>query len=146
MSHLTPSQERELREAFNFFDTDHSGKISKSELKRVLNALHIKVNDHELNKLLSLMDTDHSGEIDFNEFKTAIGASYFKKHSTQELRAAFKRFDEDGNGYITGNELNHILSCMGRHLSRAEIEAIVKAFDTSGDGKISFDEFCELFD
>ncbi|CAF5055123.1 unnamed protein product [Rotaria magnacalcarata] len=92
------------------------------------------------------MDTDHSGEIDFNEFKTAIGASYFKKHSTQELRAAFKRFDEDGNGYITGNELNHILSRMGRHLSRAEIEAIVKAFDTSGDGKISFDEFCELFD
>ncbi|CAF1380526.1 unnamed protein product [Rotaria magnacalcarata] len=146
MAKLTASQERELHDAFDLFDTDHSGKISKSELKHVLNALHIKANEHELTQLLSQMDADHSGEVDFNEFKTVMGASYFKKCSTQELHAAFKKFDEDGNGYITGNELDHILSRMGRHLSRTEIEAIVKSLDKSGDGKISFDEFCKLFD
>jgi Ca2+-binding EF-hand superfamily protein len=35
---------------------------------------------------------------------------------------------------------------MGRHLSKKEIEAMVKSLDSSGDGKISFDEFCNLFD
>jgi Ca2+-binding EF-hand superfamily protein len=35
---------------------------------------------------------------------------------------------------------------MGRHLSRTEVDAMVKSLDTSGDGRISFDEFCRLFD
>lgn len=92
------------------------------------------------------MDADRSGEIDYNEFKNVMAGAYFKKHSKQELHAAFKRFDTDGNGYITGNELSYILTRMGRHLSRHEIDGIVKSIDTSGDGKISFDEFCKLFD
>ncbi len=92
------------------------------------------------------MDTDNSGEIDYEEFKNVMGGSFFKKYSRQELQAAFKKFDEDGNGYITSNELNDILSRMGRHLSRNEIDAMVKSLDSSGDGRISFDEFSKLFD
>ncbi|CAF3486822.1 unnamed protein product [Rotaria socialis] len=106
-AHLTPSQERELHEAFY---ADHSGRISKSELKHVITALNIKVNDHELEKLLFQMDTDHSGEVDFDEFKTIMGTFYFKKYSKQELHAASKKFDEDGCEYITANELNHLLN------------------------------------
>lgn len=95
---------------------------------------------------MTLMDTDNSGEIDYNEFKRTMGDLYFKKHSRQDLLTAFKKFDADGNGYITTNELSDILSRMGRHLSRKEVEAIIKSIDTSGDGKLSFDEFCRLFD
>jgi Ca2+-binding EF-hand superfamily protein len=108
--------------------------------------LNIKANDHELKQLMQQMDTDNSGEIDFEEFKNVMGASFFKKHSKQDLQAAFKKFDADNSGYITSDELNHILSRMGRHLSKNEIEAMVKSIDSSGDGKISFDEFCNLFD
>jgi Ca2+-binding EF-hand superfamily protein len=125
---------------------DHSGRISKVELKKVLHALNIKANDSEVQQLLTQMDTDNSGEIDFNEFKNVMGASFFKKHSKKEIESAFRKFDSDGNGYITSAELNHILSRMGRHLSRNDIDAMVKSLDSSGDGKISFDEFCKLFD
>jgi len=125
---------------------DHSGRISKVELKRVLHALNIKANDHEVQQLLTQMDSDHSGEVDFDEFKKVMGASFFKKYSKQEIYAAFNKFDADGNGYISTDELNHILSRMGRHLNRKEIDAMVKSLDSSGDGKISFDEFCKLFD
>ncbi|CAF1319238.1 unnamed protein product [Rotaria sordida] len=146
MAQLTASQERELRDAFDLFDTDHSGKISKSELKRVLQALNIQANDNEVQQLLSQMDRDHSGEIDYKEFKSVMSVSFFKKYSKQELQTAFKKLDADGNGYITANELNYILSRMGRNLSRNDIDSIVKSIDSSGDGKISFNEFCKLFD
>lgn len=116
------------------------------ELKKILRALNIKASDSEVQQLLQQMDTDNSGEIDFNEFKNVMGASFFKKYSRQELYAAFKKFDADGNGFISSSELEHILSRMGRHLSRNEIEAMVKSVDSSGDGKISFDEFQKLFD
>lgn len=115
-------------------------------MKRVLQALNIKASDSEVQQLLTQMDSDNSGEVDFHEFKKVMGASFFKKYSKQELQSAFRKFDADGNGYITSSELNHILSRMGRHLSRHDIEAMVKSLDSSGDGKISFDEFCKLFD
>jgi len=35
---------------------------------------------------------------------------------------------------------------MGRHLNRHEVEGMIKSLDTNGDGKLSFDEFCRLFD
>jgi Ca2+-binding EF-hand superfamily protein len=92
------------------------------------------------------MDADNSGEIDYSEFKNVMGASFFKKHSRQELQVAFKKFDADGNGFISTKELGDILSRLGRRLSQRDIEAMVKSLDTSGDGKISFDEFCQLFD
>ena len=125
---------------------DHSGKISKSELKKVLQALNIKASEKELGQLMAQMDADNSGEIDYNEFKNVMGASFFKKHSRQELQVAFKKFDADGNGFISTKELGDILSRLGRRLSQRDIEAMVKSLDTSGDGKISFDEFCQLFD
>jgi Ca2+-binding EF-hand superfamily protein len=108
--------------------------------------LNIKASDNEVQQLLKQMDTDNSGEIDYDEFKKVMGASFFKKHSKSELHAAFKKFDSDGNGYITTNELHDILARMGRHLSRDDIDAMIKSLDVSGDGKISFDEFGKLFE
>ena len=116
------------------------------ELRRVLQALNIKANEAELQQLMAQMDTDNSGEIDFQEFKKVMAGSFFKKHSKQELQAAFKKFDADGNNFITSTELNYILTRMGRQLSRHDIDAMIKSLDSSGDGKISFDEFCKLFD
>ena len=63
------------------------------------------------------------GEIDYSEFKKVMAGSFFKKYSRQELQSAFRKFDADGNGYITTAELSHILSRMGRHLSRADVDA-----------------------
>ncbi|UJR09634.1 hypothetical protein I4U23_013867 [Adineta vaga] len=146
MAQLTANQERELHEAFDLFDSDHSGKISSIELRKVLQALNIKASDTELKQLMDQMDSDRSGEIDFNEFKKVMSASFFKKPSKQELQTAFKKFDADNSGHITTHELSHILSRMGRHISRNEVEAMIKSLDSSGDGKISFEEFCKLFD
>ncbi|CAF1554068.1 unnamed protein product [Rotaria magnacalcarata] len=146
MAKLTQSQERELRDAFNLFDRDHSGKITKSELRRMLGALNVKATDNEVQKLLRRMDTDNSGEIDFNEFKNAMAKSFFKKYSRKELTDAFKKFDIDGNGFISSKELENIMSRMGKHLSQKELQATISSLDLNKDGKISFDEFCTLFD
>lgn len=166
MAKLTPSQEQELRDAFNLFDTgkptsiipsrckvhssteclDHSQRISRSELRKVLHALNIKVSEAQVTGLMSQMDSDNSGEIDFNEFKAVMAVSFFKKPSRDDLKKAFEKFDKDGNGYISSQELSDILARMGRHLSKTDVEAIISSLDSSGDGKISFQEFCKLFD
>ena len=74
-----------------------------------------------------------------------MAATYFKKYSQDELRAAFRQFDQDGSGYIQIRELDSIMQRMGRRYDTHQLEAMVKSLDRSGDGKIGFDEFVQLF-
>jgi len=74
-----------------------------------------------------------------------MGETFFKKYSENELRIAFRQFDQDGSGYIQTNELENIMNKMGRHCTKSQIDTMVNALDTSGDGKISFEEFIKLF-
>lgn len=85
------------------------------------------------------------GQVEFEEFCRVMAGTFFKKHSQDELRAAFRQFDQDGSGYIQARELENILQKMGRHLSKSEINAMISSLDSSGDGKISFEEFQRLF-
>ncbi|CAF3774664.1 unnamed protein product [Rotaria socialis] len=142
---LTNAQRQELKDAFDVFDSDGSGKISARELGNIFKALNIKVNDHGLKHLMNEMDTDGSDQIEFEEFSRVMAATYFKKYSEDELRAAFRQFDADGSGYIQSSELENIMQKMGRHFTKEQIDVMVKALDTSGDGKIGFNEFVQLF-
>ncbi|CAF0779092.1 unnamed protein product [Adineta steineri] len=58
---LTSTQRNELKEAFDVFDTDGSGKVSASELGRILKALNIKFDDNQLKQLVQNMDSNGSG-------------------------------------------------------------------------------------
>jgi calmodulin len=164
MANLTSNQEKKLRDAFNLFDSsmlkitlfvlficssniivDRSGQLSRKELKNVLKALYIKVNDKELQALLNQMDTNGNGNIDFNEFKAVMAKNFFGRHSQKDLEAAFKKYDSDGNGFLTIDELQSAMSSMGRQMTRNEILSMIQSLDLNRDGKISFDEFIKLF-
>jgi calmodulin len=69
----------------------------------------------------------------------------FRNYSNDELRAAFRQFDQDESGYIQANELENIMLRMGRRLNKSEITAMIQSLDASGDGKISFEEFSKWF-
>eukprot|EP00747_Dinoflagellata_sp_TGD_P021618 gnl/TRDRNA2_/TRDRNA2_128598_c0_seq1.p1 gnl/TRDRNA2_/TRDRNA2_128598_c0~~gnl/TRDRNA2_/TRDRNA2_128598_c0_seq1.p1 ORF type:complete len:733 (-),score=130.00 gnl/TRDRNA2_/TRDRNA2_128598_c0_seq1:65-2263(-) len=63
-------QEAVCRAAFNFFDADGNGTISKEELARgdVLG----KLSDDEIKRLVHDLDVNGDGEIDFSEFMTMM--------------------------------------------------------------------------
>ena len=51
--------------AFNLFDADKSGKISRDEIEKVLK---LGGNSKEINAIFTKHDTNQDGEIDFKEF------------------------------------------------------------------------------
>ena len=57
--------EQKLKNAFNLFDTDKNGKISKKEIERVLK---MGVDAKEIDAIMAKHDTNKDGEIDFKEF------------------------------------------------------------------------------
>ncbi|MFI2261464.1 EF-hand domain-containing protein [Streptomyces tubercidicus] len=60
----------------------------------------------------------------------------------EKARAAFDRFDADGDGQVTPEEFKHAMAEMGDALVTGPIaEAVIKSKDTDSDGRMSFDEF-----
>ncbi|UJR10269.1 hypothetical protein I4U23_014476 [Adineta vaga] len=119
---LNTDQLQELRHAFDLFDSDRSGGISVIELKQSLSALGVNVNDQQVKQIFSAIDVDKNGRIEFDEFIEIVADFYFKKHSRAEILDAFRRFDHNGDGFIEAEELQNILSQLGKKYSDDEVD------------------------
>eukprot|EP00967_Tisochrysis_lutea_P075947 scaffold102533_cov30-Tisochrysis_lutea.AAC.1 len=83
---LTEEQVEEIREAFNLFDTDHSGSIDYRELKAAMRALGFEVKKEELRKMITDIDADGSGQIEFPEFlEMMTGKVCIRAHFTHRV-------------------------------------------------------------
>ena len=51
----------------------------------------------------------------------------------------FQVFDKNGDGFISANELRHVMVTLGEHLSDDEIEEMIREADIDGDGKVNYE-------
>ncbi len=59
--------EEDFVEAFKYFDTNGDGKITHSELQRVLKKLEISISKQEVKKMINELDKDGNGTIEYAE-------------------------------------------------------------------------------
>ncbi|XP_076642108.1 uncharacterized protein LOC143352941 [Halictus rubicundus] len=145
---ITKSQMKEFREAFNLFDKDGDGSITKEELGRVMRSLGQFARAEELRTMMQDIDVDGDGNVSFEEFVGIVSnisanetTSPDQNQEEKELRDAFRVFDKHNRGYITASDLRAVLQCLGEDLSEEEIEDMIKEVDVDGDGRIDFYEF-----
>lgn len=64
-----------------------------------------------------------------------------------EIRRAFRLFDNDGTGRISLRDLKRVAKELGENLDDEELQAMIEEFDLDQDGEISEAEFvCEASD
>ena len=66
------------------------------------------------------------------------------RSSAEELEGVFKRFDANGDGKISCEELGAIMNSFGYNAPPEELRRMLKAVDSDGDGFIDLQEFVEL--
>lgn len=128
----------ELRKTFSLLDENNNGVLSISEIKAGMEK-HAAMMPPNIDEILNALDTDKSGTIDYTEF---MAATLSKKQYQQKdiLWVAFRKFDLDGDGVISKQEMATLLK---EDPSKFDM-SIFNAHDLDGDGEISFAEFCTM--
>lgn len=77
-----------VQKAFRFIDEDASGTITRDELDRYLEVIHLNCRPELVTALFEMIDQDASGSFDFKEFARVISSGDVLK-----LEAVQDRFD-----------------------------------------------------
>nr|XP_040229750.2 calcium-binding protein E63-1 isoform X2 [Anopheles coluzzii] len=154
-----------LRTAFDLLDRDQDGHVTPEELQFMLRNLGIHVRDELIDDLLREASRTGSGLIDETEFlqwvariqalkddsNTSSSSSSSNNPAqaadddlTQDLVAAFRVFDRDGNGYITRDELKSAMDMIGENVTEYQLNEMLELADADKDGRINYEEFARL--
>lgn len=144
VDNLTREQVEEFKEAFSLFDEEGNGQLSNKLLITVLRALGNNPTEEEVDFMIKEVDEDGSGTIEFDEFLQMMANKMNSINYEKIIWEAFKVYDRDGNGLISGAELRYVLSTQGPMLTQEEIDDIISEADMDGDGHINYYEFMRL--
>uniref|UniRef100_A0A7S4IS33 EF-hand domain-containing protein n=1 Tax=Vannella robusta TaxID=1487602 RepID=A0A7S4IS33_9EUKA len=135
---ITKDKYDEFMAVFNKFDADNSGAIDGGEIAQVMTQLNIDPKENNIEDMVKEADKNGDGEVDFEEFLQLL----LVIEREEDLRAAFNKFDLDGNGSIDRKELSQVFQKMsGRQPTEEELDQMFDEADENKDGEISFDEF-----
>jgi len=139
---LNEDQIKALRDTFTALDGDGDGKLTASEMKEGMSKAGLKEIPPDLKQIMEDIDSDGSGVIDYTEF---LAATMDRKQYLKEdvCWSAFRIFDRNGDGKISGDELKAVLGdeSVSDMVGAQAIAALMSEVDGNGDGVIDFDEF-----
>ncbi|XP_004308824.1 PREDICTED: calmodulin-3-like [Fragaria vesca subsp. vesca] len=141
---LSDDEAAEFKQAFSLLDKDGDGSITTNELGTVMRSLGLKPTEEELEGMIEEVDADGNGRVDLQEFLSLMARKMQDNLSERQLREAFKVFDKDQNGFISADELRHVMTSLGENLMDEQVEVMLHEADIDGDGQINYEEFVKV--
>ena len=140
----------DLIKEFMNLDADGDGDISIEELGNVLRSMkdRLKVTEEEIQEVLKVVDKDGDGSINLKEFHDSMKDPKGRKMIRRALvhrskaRKKFDKFDKDGSGYVTIDELLEIFDEFEEGtVSHKQFEELLSDCIKDEEGKIDYEEF-----
>ena len=146
MAMVDTEQMEELKEAFQLFDTNHSGNIDSREFKAAMRALGFPIKKIDVIKYFKEIPKDISESLTFEEFIRIVAPIMPKRDSKEEIYKIFALFDEDKTGKISFKNLRKIALEVGEQLTDEEIKEMIGEADRSShkEGLIDFEDFYRI--
>jgi len=133
-----------FRDAFAIFDTSRTGCITSADLTSVMRNLGQNPSEKDITDMVNEIDADGNATIEFDEFLGMMEEKMRSVIPDETLHEAFDVFDKDGNGFISLEELRHVMNCLGVVLSKTEVQKMMDEADLDRDGKLNFKEFAAM--
>jgi Ca2+-binding EF-hand superfamily protein len=144
---LSQDEVDEIRQAFDLFDTNGSGKIDPKELKAAMQSLGFDSKNPTIFQLIAELDTPDAakrGGIDFDSFVEAINNKLGDKETKEGIRRIFDLFIDDPNSEtITLSALRRIARELGEQMSNDELKDMLERASSNGT-ELTFEEFYDI--
>lgn len=139
-------ERNELKRVFEMFDRNGDGRISKEELSDSLENLGIFIQEKELFNMIEKIDVNGDGCVDIEEFGELYQSLMDERDEENDMKEAFNVFDQNGDGFITVDELRAVLSSMGLKQGRTieDCKRMIVKVDVDGDGRVNYKEFKQM--
>jgi len=148
-SSLSQVDIEELSRAFDIFDQDKSGFISKSEFCDLMIKVAGKGMTQDVAEtIFASLDITHDGQVSrevfFKWYEASFGDGRHEDDPQTQARELFDLFDVDECGEITVGEFKNKLEALNISFTASQIGRIINELDRDRNGSISLGEFEEL--
>ena len=144
---LSTEEVDEIKQAFDLFDTNGTGKIDPKELKAAMQSLGFDSENPTIYQLIADLDTpeaEKNGGINFDDFVDAINDKLGDKESKEGIRRIFDLFIDDPNAdTITLSSLKKISKELGENMSDEELKDMLERASKNGV-ELTFEEFYDI--
>lgn len=139
-----PEIEEELKTAFELYSKGLEA-IQCKEVGYVLRSLGQNPTEDEVINLVCEAGCDWEGTFTCDDFlKVAVNSLQKQVNRLDDVRAAFRVFDQDGDGNISRRELKNAMISFGQIFSAEEAEEMFNEADLNQDGQIDWAEFLQM--
>ena len=139
---LSEEQKQEIKEAFELFDSEQTGKIDAKELKVAMRALGFEPKKGEIQNILSTYKI--AGEISLEDFMSILTQKMLERDPIDEMKKAFVLICEEGHNKITLKSLQKVAQELGENMSLDELQEMINEADKDGDGEIGEEDFIKI--
>ena len=143
---LNEEQLKEIKDAFDLFDVDNSGRIDPQELCISLHTLGFDQARDEIKKIIIELVKLKGKYIDFPDFLKLVRKTMQDRDPMDELDKAFQRFDDDCTDRISFRNLKRVSLELGEQLTDDELKEMLKCADLDKDGEIGKEDFRALME
>ncbi|RWW26713.1 hypothetical protein GW17_00008899 [Ensete ventricosum] len=132
-----------LRRVFDLFDHNGDGEITVEELALALDRLGLGASPDELRPTVAAYIPPGRAGLAFEEFEALHRTLEIHGEGEEDMREAFRVFDEDGDGFISASELQAVLVKLGLAEGRSivRVQEMICSVDQNSDGRVDFGEF-----
>ncbi|XP_032308104.1 calmodulin-like [Drosophila ananassae] len=141
MNSLSEQHKAELQEIYALLNKNNTGIITIDDLNAVMQQLGRRATPAELQDMVRAVETDSNGAVDFDRFCRMM----VRAEREEQLRESFERFDRDGDGVLSSDELYQALEdIMDEEPDQATVQQMMQEADPDGTGHISYANFIQM--
>jgi len=147
---LTDEQVAQFRAKYKSFqtvneDTDQKLPMMNKDLSISIRELGFHPTQGQIKAMLDAADPDRLGFIELKDYLHQLRILVqFPVPRQEDIRACFKVFDKENNGFLPTAQIRHILTSLGEALTEPEIDEMMRIADGDGEGEIKYDNFVDV--
>jgi len=131
---------------FRKYDSDDDGLLTASEFVKLLRKMDSFLTLQEVEDLIMRFDLNEDQSLSESEYLQLMETIQreVKNRMDKKLQAQFDKFDTDGDGFVTAEEMYKVLVKTYPSMSIEAAQILLRDADLDKDGKVSIEEFRKM--